>query len=145
MAGGGGVLLAQQNSPHKCFIVFVALYSLSEKQLMNPFSEVKEGWRGGVGVPGRMVPPGFAMPPKVGWLAGCVGVMVGVVSDWRGCVGVMVGVVSETLCASRLFCVLSASVVFVRRWVCMLALGGVLREQKMLKGHLHRVIYHRVY
>jgi len=25
------------------------------------------------------------------------------------------------------------------------SLGGVLREQKMLKGHLPRVIYHRVY
>ena len=25
------------------------------------------------------------------------------------------------------------------------ALGGVLREQKMLRGHLSRVIYHRVY
>ena len=24
-------------------------------------------------------------------------------------------------------------------------LGGIPREQKMLKGHLHRVIYHRVY
>jgi len=25
------------------------------------------------------------------------------------------------------------------------ALGGVPREQKMLKGHLHGVIYHQVY
>ena len=32
------------------------------------------------------------------------------------------------------------------RWTCLdVNLGGALREQKMLKGHLPRFIYHRVY
>jgi len=33
----------------------------------------------------------------------------------------------------------------IRARVSALVLGGVPREQKMLKGHLSRVIYHQVY